>query len=155
MAEVFEAIDMVYGVATALANLGVAHRELGDIDQAVSYGKRAYDLYGSINDLGGEAYALPRLARTVHRQGDNQEALRLCEDALVASRESGDRWAEADALEIRGMILHETGGQAMGASSMLEALSIFEGLDDRRATMLRATLVDAHILAQPYAGDST
>jgi tetratricopeptide (TPR) repeat protein len=155
MAEVFEAIDMVYGIATALANLGVAHRELGDIDQAVSYGQRAYNLYVSINDRGGEAYALPRLARTVRRRGDNQGALRLCEDALVASRESGDRWAEADALEIRGMILHETDGQISGADSLLEALSIFEGLDDRRATMLRETLVDANILAHPSSGDST
>ncbi|NQE86086.1 ATP-binding protein [Nocardia terpenica] len=140
MNDVFAEIDVVYGVATACAHLGDVYRELGDLDRAWYYGRRGCDLFVSMNDRQGQGYALPRLARTARRRGDHAAALALCAEAEAASHETGDRWGEADALEVRGLILRETGDERAAVDALTRALEIFEGLDDRRATRLRAHL---------------
>nr|WP_169748036.1 helix-turn-helix domain-containing protein [Pseudonocardia acaciae] len=134
----FYEVGMAYGVATALANLGDAYRELGDLDQAWTYGNEAHQLYASIEDRQAQGYALVRLARTAHRRGDNATALHLCERALLANRTAEDRWTEADALELRGEILYEVGDDSAGERSLNEALSLFQELDAHRAPAPRA-----------------
>jgi tetratricopeptide (TPR) repeat protein/transcriptional regulator with XRE-family HTH domain len=140
--EVFESIDVAFGVATALANLGDAHRELGELDRAWSCGRRAYELFVSINDRPGQGYALSRMARTARQRGEYGEALGCCEQALLVNREIGDHWEEADVLEIQGTILREMGNESAGRHALAEALSLFEGVDQRRALRLRQQLVD-------------
>ncbi|MFI5781202.1 tetratricopeptide repeat protein [Nocardia sp. NPDC051570] len=140
MTEIFTEIDVVYGVATGCAHLGDAYRELGDLDQAWSYGQRGCDLFVTMGDRQGQGYALTRLARTGRRRGDPAAALALCDEAEVAGRETGDRWGEADALEVRGQTLREVGDEHAATCALTRALEIFEGLDDRRASLLRAQL---------------
>ncbi|WP_245976473.1 ATP-binding protein [Amycolatopsis palatopharyngis] len=140
MVEVFESIDGAFGVATALANLGDAYRELGELDRAWSCGKRAYELYVSIDDRPGQGYALSRMARTAHQRGEHDQALSCCEQALLVNREVGDRWEEADVLEVQGTILREIGNERAGIHSLSEALSLFEVADERRALRLRQQL---------------
>lgn len=145
MVEVFESIDGAFGVATALANLGDAYRELGELDRAWSCGERAYELYVTINDRPGQGYALSRMARTARQRGEHDKALVCCEQALLANREVGDRWEEADVLEIQGTILREIGDARAGNHSLTEALSLFEGVDERRALRLRRQLDSGHL----------
>jgi hypothetical protein len=60
---------------------------------------------------------------------------------VVANRASGDRWGEADALEVRGRLQREVGDDLAAANSLEAALAMFaDGLDERRATLLRAEL---------------
>ncbi|HEX5113638.1 MAG TPA: helix-turn-helix domain-containing protein [Pseudonocardiaceae bacterium] len=144
MADVFGEINMVFGIATAYANLSDAYRELGDLDRAWSTGRRAYELYLSIRDRQGQGYALTRLARTARQRGDRDAALAYCVEAVAANRESGDRWGEADALEVHGRLLRDIGDDLAAAGSLESALAIFaDGLDERRAGLLRAELQDA------------
>jgi tetratricopeptide (TPR) repeat protein/transcriptional regulator with XRE-family HTH domain len=141
MAEVFDEINMVFGVATAYTNLCDAYRELGDLDRAWDIGHKAHELYVSIDDRHGQGYALARLARTAQQRGDRNAALAYCMDAVVANRASGDRWGEADALEVRGRLQREVGDDLAAAKSLEAALAMFaDGLDERRATLLRAEL---------------
>jgi tetratricopeptide (TPR) repeat protein len=141
VAEVFHEIRMVFGVATAYANLSDAYRELGDLDRAWDIGHKAHELYLSINDRHGQGYALARLARTAQLRGNHDAAVAYCTEAVVANRESGDRWGEADALEVRGRLQHEVGDDLAAANSLEAALAIFgAGLDDRRAGLLRTEL---------------
>lgn len=121
MAAVFGEINMVFGVATAYANLGDAYRELGDLDRAWDMGQRAYELYVSIRDRHGQGYALTRLARTAHQQGDQDTALAYCVQAVAANQESGDRWGEADALEERGRLLREAGDTTAATDALHRA----------------------------------
>lgn len=141
MADVFGEINMVFGVATAYANLGDAYRELGDLDRAWATGLWGHELYVSISDRNGQGYASVRLARTAHERGDRDAALAYCAEAVAAAGESGDRWGEADALELRGRLLREAGKERAAADSLEAALAIFaDGLDERRAGLLRAEL---------------
>lgn len=141
MADVFGEIDMVFGVATACANVGDAYRELGDLSAAWDSGKRAYDLFLSINDRHGQGYALTRLARTAQLQGNRAAALAYSSEAVAAGSESGDRWGEADALELRGRILRDAGDEGAAVDSLEAALTIFaNGLDEQRARLLHVEL---------------
>lgn len=140
MADVFTEIDLAFGVAVCYANLGDAYRELGDLDQALVYGQRSIELYASFNDRHGQGYALPRLARTARQSGDHALGLTLCRDAVATARETGDRWIEADALEVRGQILHDAGDTQEAARTLTQALELFAGLDDRRADLIRTQL---------------
>lgn len=140
MAAVFEEIGMVFGVAIAIANLGDAYRELGQLEQAWSYGQRAHALCLSTGDRHAQAYVLPRLARTALALGDQEATLRYCEEAAAACRETGDRWSEADALEVRGLSLAGSGEEQAASAAFVEALTIFDGLDERRAALLRSRL---------------
>ncbi|WP_280445116.1 helix-turn-helix domain-containing protein [Nocardia brasiliensis] len=141
MADSFIGLGENYGVATAYANLGEAYREVGELEQAWVYGQRSVELFNSNHDRQGAGYALSRLARTALHRGDSAVALDLCEQALAANRETGDRWAEADTLDVRGQVLRTSGETQAATRALTAALAIFnDGLDDHRADLLRAQL---------------
>jgi DNA-binding SARP family transcriptional activator/tetratricopeptide (TPR) repeat protein/DNA-binding XRE family transcriptional regulator len=86
------------GEAVTLANLGVAHWEVGRtsadpaglLDQALTYLNQALALHREIGDRHNEADTLRALATTQRDAGNLTAALRLAEEALTLAREAGD-----------------------------------------------------------------
>ena len=68
--------------AYPIGNLGLIHRELGNVDSAEYYSKQALDLFTQLHDLWGVAEAYNNLGFIAIMRGDNAEARTLHTKAL-------------------------------------------------------------------------
>jgi len=131
-------LDNRKGQADASNAIGIAHLNLGELDEAVPALERAVELRRAIGDRRGTAATLNNLGLVESQRGDYAAARASFEESLAIREEIGDREGVANVHNYFGMLEEEQG-------SYREALARF-----RRALELRRELGDERALAESH-----
>lgn len=132
-----------------LGCLGIAHRDLGQIDQAVDWHQRALDLACELGDLYTEKTCFRNLGSDYVAIGEMETSVRYYRRALVIARKLGDRHDEAYLLNRLGVVLRfEDLNTAVDYHN--EALAIARECGNRR---IEADILGALGLAHSALGD--
>lgn len=121
------------GRADAMNALGIAHHQLGELEQARHYYGRAAELREQIGDERGMATAISNVARLQIMQGDYDGARRQLELALRKLDRLGDRQGVANMHNEIGVLEEEIGNYQAALSRYRDALQLRERLGDQRA----------------------
>lgn len=113
--------------------LGIAHRDLGNWDQAASQFRDAVEIRRRVGDLRGVAGSLNNLATVNALQGDYEGARSRLEESLEISRELGDRAGTAQIHNTLGVFEEERGHYREALEAFRRALAIRRDLGDERA----------------------
>ena len=148
------AVEGRYWIGLALAGLDEsAHpqvaarlwRVLGDL----SSGKRKYDcaqraleLYKSVGDEHGQAWALTNLAGGLYQLGRFEEAGDVNARALVAMRTFGNRLGVAHCLRMQAVILGSRGDVAAARESYAQSLAAYRALGKDEAAVVLGNLAE-------------
>ena len=92
-----------------LGRLGVAHRDLGKLSDAIECNIEALQIAREIGDSEQESRALGHLALAYWDQGNSEEAINYATEALTITRKSGDRLGEAAILTKLGWAYRDLG----------------------------------------------
>ncbi|RSN34521.1 hypothetical protein DL990_12760 [Amycolatopsis sp. WAC 01416] len=126
-----EAVGDRWALATTTANLGVAHVDRGDLDEASACYGEALALFRQIGDGHGETTTLAHSGWAEHYRGNHDDALRDLRQAHAAYVRDGNR--RNAAITDRGIALVLTAlGQPVEAATLAaETLAVFDelGLD--------------------------
>ncbi|MDX8036493.1 tetratricopeptide repeat protein [Lentzea sp. BCCO 10_0856] len=87
-------------IAIADENIGVAHRELGEYDQARRWLEAALEGYGKLEAYKNDPNVLANLAGVAAETGDHEQARVLARRSLEAAREINDVRVEVEALVV-------------------------------------------------------
>lgn len=98
--QIAEATGSTINLAMALEGIGIAYRELGELDEARRYLEAARAGYQEGGAAEGEPNVLFNLAVVAADTGDSERARTLALRSLETAREFGDLRAEADALVV-------------------------------------------------------
>ncbi|MFC9250083.1 NB-ARC domain-containing protein [Amycolatopsis thailandensis] len=128
------------GELAARIEWGTALCEAGDRDRALQQGRLALAGFRANGDSHGLASALAPLARTCRAFGEVDEALACSDEAAQRFHTVGDAWGEADALEIKGLVLADRGHRAAAVDVLTAALTLVETLDEVKADQLRRAI---------------
>jgi CHAT domain-containing protein/tetratricopeptide (TPR) repeat protein len=116
------------GEVITLNNLGSTWRRLGESQKALDFHQQALKLATAIEDRRQEAITRLRIAEAHFDQGDASAALRELGPALAYLKETGLRYAEAQALYLQGSALTQAGRPR-------DALPILQGVLERRQAL--------------------
>jgi tetratricopeptide (TPR) repeat protein len=83
---------------TALGNLGVGFRRLGELARAIEYHEQALAIMRAIGDRRQEGWILVNLGRVFSEMGEAERAIEYHEQALAIMRAIGDRRQEGKVL---------------------------------------------------------
>jgi DNA-binding SARP family transcriptional activator/tetratricopeptide (TPR) repeat protein len=118
------------GVTMALANLGFACGQVGDLDAALSHFGRALEIAERDGARFSVAVVLVDLAH-IHRDLGNAIAAELYERALTANRELGYQYGEAAALSGRAVLEARAGDGTRALADAAEAVELTRRIGDR------------------------
>ncbi|MGI8307094.1 tetratricopeptide repeat protein [Saccharopolyspora hattusasensis] len=138
--EIFQLGGHAFGSAVALAWLGSASYRLGRLQDAADELARAREQFIELGDRAGEAFVLVRLGDAYRAMGQRERALEHLDRGVALRRDLADQWGIADALFVRGQVLHEGGDTAGARSAWRQALEVFDALGDPHAADVRARL---------------
>ncbi|GAA1639773.1 tetratricopeptide repeat protein [Actinoplanes couchii] len=110
-------------MASAVNNLGVAHRKQSRYELAAECCREALALFRQTGDLTGESRALNNLGTIAVQSGDHQEAVDYYERALTLDRRLGDRANEAIVLANLGNHQGRMGRYEVAAEHLEQALT--------------------------------
>lgn len=105
--------------------------DLGQDDAARAAFEEALALWGAIDAPQWTAHGLTQLAFVLYRQGENDTAIDLCEQALKIERSRGDRWSEALTSSTLGQIVRDQADYARAAAWFEASLDAWWALGDR------------------------
>ncbi|WP_018638261.1 AfsR/SARP family transcriptional regulator [Parafrankia elaeagni] len=148
--KIFSEVGNSWGFALTQIELGRAHRNLGDLDQAIACHRHGAAILGDLGDEWGLGLAHIGLAEDHLARGDHASAALVCRRTLALTHGIRDRHTSARALTLLGHSYLKIPDPAAARRSWTEALRIFEDLADPRATQLRvgiATLDAAATIA--------
>jgi DNA-binding SARP family transcriptional activator/tetratricopeptide (TPR) repeat protein len=118
-------------ISMALANLGFAYEQIGELDEALAHFTRALDLA----EQGGAKFSFAVLLGdlgNVHRDRENvAEATAFYERALTANRELGYHYGEAAALSGRALLAAGAGDADQARADATEAVRLTRLIGDR------------------------
>jgi len=117
---------------TALGNLGVAYKNLGDARKAIEYHEQALVIDREIGDRVGEGQDLGNLGTAYYSLGDARKAIEFYEQALVIAREIGDQRGEGAALGNLGNAYADLGDAPKAIEFYEQRLVIAREIGDRR-----------------------
>ncbi|MFE3170067.1 ATP-binding protein [Amycolatopsis sp. NPDC059090] len=122
--------------ATALTDLGTAHRLRGDPGAAMEALTRALQLYTDLGDRRGQAAALTELGSVYRLRGDLRGDLGAAVDALTRALQLytgvGDRRGQGHALTNLGSVYRLRGDPGAAVDALTRALQLYTGVGDRR-----------------------
>ncbi|MFC3453838.1 ATP-binding protein [Amycolatopsis speibonae] len=126
-----EAIGDTWALATTTANLGVAHVDRGDLDEASECYGEALSLFRRIGDGHGETTTLAHSGWAEHYRGNHDSALRDLRLAHTFYVRDGNRRNAAITGRGIALVLTAIGQPAEAAALAIETLSVFDelGLD--------------------------
>ncbi|GAB3726511.1 hypothetical protein GCM10027598_45450 [Amycolatopsis oliviviridis] len=131
-----EEIGDTWALATTTANLGVAHIDRGDLDEASACYGEALALFRRIGDGHGETTTLAHSGWAEHYRGNHDDALRDLRQAHTFFIRDGNRRNAAITGRGIALVLVATGQPAEAAALAIETLSVFDELGlDLDATM--------------------
>ncbi len=117
--------------------------DTGDLAAARDTGTEALARFESLRDISKQGDALRLLGRVAHQRGDHDEADARYAAALAREREAGDRWGEAEILDLLGMLQVDRDEYDVAVASFDLVLEICDELEERllaaRALAHRAT----------------
>ena len=120
------------GRADVLNALGVAWRELGDLQQAEDNYSQASELRQRIGDRRGYATTLRNLAQIRLSRGQQDQAEKTLRAAMELFKSLDDRAGLADTLNDFGVLEEGRGRNTEALARYREALQIRRGVGDRR-----------------------
>lgn len=118
--------------AEAVAQLGIARHEQGDLTAAKALHERALELFRGLSERGGEGRALGSLAILHSDEGRSDDAQIHYEWALSLLRRVGDRRSEAVFLNALGDLHHEQRRSEEARAHYERALAAIREVGDRR-----------------------
>ncbi|QXV57786.1 tetratricopeptide repeat protein [Amycolatopsis sp. TNS106] len=137
--ELFGSAGHEHGEARAANLLSGIHLSLDDLPTALSCARRATALFHELGDDHGHAWAVNNMAAVLAKSGKRAEAIEAFRRAETVRRVI-DRYGLALTLQGLGDVLTEEGEVGEAQEKYLEALEIFDELDDPRATQARSSL---------------
>jgi tetratricopeptide (TPR) repeat protein len=117
--------------ATALDNLGIALREAGRFEEAITTLQRAAKLFRKTGYQRHEGHALIRLGSALVGMRRFEEAITTLQRAAKIFRRTSDRQGEGDALNELGGALKEAGLVEEAITACQDAAAIFRETGDR------------------------
>jgi DNA-binding SARP family transcriptional activator/tetratricopeptide (TPR) repeat protein len=145
----FRDLHDVIGQAAALAGLGLAGRESGNLSEAVHFLNQAAALLEALDDANGIGYVHRIRATVLLEQGQDELAQRDLERSLDAYRRSGSRRGTAYTLRSLGVLHRGRGEHAEALRACAEAADIFRDLGDE---LMHSYAVRSHATAQLRMG---
>ena len=118
------------GVTMALANLGFACGQVGELDAALRHVGRALEIAERDGARFSVAVVLVDLAH-IHRDRGDAEAAAFYERALTANREVGYQYGEAAALSGRAVLEARAGDGTRAPADAAEAVELTRRIGDR------------------------
>ncbi|MEV4146777.1 BTAD domain-containing putative transcriptional regulator [Amycolatopsis sp. NPDC049691] len=118
------------GVTMALANLGFACGQVGELDAALRHFGRALEIAERDGARFSVAVVLVDLAH-IHRDRGDAEAAAFYERALTANREVGYQYGEAAALSGRAVLEARAGDGTRAPADAAEAVELTRRIGDR------------------------
>lgn len=115
---------------SALNNLGIAHKVLGDARKAAELHERALAIAREIRDRRGEGVCLGNLGVAYNGMGEPHKAIEYFEQHLVIARENGDRHGEASALGNLGIAHRHLGDASKAIEHYKQDLAIRREIGD-------------------------
>ncbi len=115
----------------AVNNLGMALREAGRVEEAITAHQDAAAIFRETGDRHSEGDALGNLGLALREAGRLEEAITACQDAAAIFRETGDRQSEGIALGNLGVALREAGRLEEAITAHQDAAAIFWVTADR------------------------
>ena len=143
--EIGVAIEDRLGIASALAAMGDADRQLGNAAAAIDEFSGAAAIFEAIGDKSGELGAVRGVVRSHLAAGDTVTARHIADELLAVAVERNRRSDEARALALLAEIDTAEGNVDVAVQRLGQALGIATDLADRR--LEGATLV---ALARAY-----
>jgi diguanylate cyclase (GGDEF)-like protein len=142
--------------SVTLHNLGRAHENLREWDEAQASFQESYDISRQLSYPRGEAYALRGMAAVKNAKGDPTGALQTLEQAMALQRQTPDARLNAQIQLARGVALHRLRQLPASAEALQSALAVFrqaDSLSELRATYgeLAAVLSDMGNWREGYA----
>jgi CHAT domain-containing protein len=121
----------------------------GDLNGARKIYVEELDLKRSHN-LGSTAPVLLNVALMTARLNDYEAALKEAESASAAAGREDDSKTLANSLNIKGQVFRQLGRTADAEAAFNEALSVFDGFDQRAAVRVRVNLADLYWRRSEY-----
>jgi len=115
---------------SALNNLGIAHKVLGDAPKAAELHEQALAIAREIGDRCGEGVSLGNLGVAYNGMGEPHKAIEYFEQHLVIARESDDRHGEASALGNLGIAHRQLGDASKAIEYYKQDLAIRREIGD-------------------------
>jgi len=115
-----------------LGNLGIAYKDLGEMDKAIEHQTAALVISREIGDRRGEGNDLGNLGTAYAILGEMDKAIEHYTAALVISREIGDRRGEGNRLGNLGIAYARLGEMDKAIEHHTAALVIAREIGDRR-----------------------
>jgi diguanylate cyclase (GGDEF)-like protein len=142
--------------SVTLHNLGRAHENLREWDEAQASFQESYDISRQLSYPRGEAYALRGMAAVRNAKGDPTGALQTLEQAMALQRQTPDARLNAQIQLARGIALHRLRQLPASAEALQSALAVFrqaDSLSELRTTYgeLAAVLSDMGNWREGYA----
>jgi tetratricopeptide (TPR) repeat protein len=126
-------LDLPGDEETFLIKLGLAYRDLGQVDRAIEYYKQVLTPNRGIVDQQVKATALGNLGVAYYDLGQLEQAIVYHEDALILDREIGDRQGEGKDLGNLGAAYLGLGQMDKVIEFTEQALAIAREIRDRRS----------------------
>jgi tetratricopeptide (TPR) repeat protein len=124
-------IRNIPGQASALASLGVAHRQAGKLAQAQDDFSESLTLYHQLGDRRGQAGLLIEICIVQRLTGQTSHALERLTEALNLYRATGDRHGQAAALAELGSTQRQAGEFRQAGECLNQALLLYRELSNR------------------------
>jgi diguanylate cyclase (GGDEF)-like protein len=112
-----------------LHNLGRAHENLLEWDEAAAAFEESYAISRDLGYPRGEAYALRGIAAVANAKGDPHRALATLESAATFQRQTPDARLNAQIQLARGIALHQLERLPESVAALEEALAVFREAD--------------------------
>jgi tetratricopeptide (TPR) repeat protein len=119
--------------STALGNLGVAYRQLGEPRKAIQYYEQQLEIARQIGDRRSEGHALVNMGLAYSGLGEPRKAIEYFEQVLEIARQIGDRRSEGHALGSLGLAYKQLGEPSKAIQYYEQRLEIARQIGDRRA----------------------
>jgi tetratricopeptide (TPR) repeat protein len=110
--------------SAALGNLGLAYRDLGQMEQAIAYHQQALAIHREIGDRQGEAHQLGNLGIAHSILGQEEAGIEYFRQALAIYREIGHRRGEAGQLGNLALAFRAVGQVEQAIAYQQQALAI-------------------------------
>lgn len=117
---------------TVLADMGVLHHHLRDMEKARDCYEQALAIHRGLGERRAVGRALGNLGALLHDLKSFEQALVNYQRALGIFRETGDRRAEGLFLTNIGVLHHERGERADAERHLTQALALLDEVGDRR-----------------------
>ncbi len=117
--------------AVAVNQVGKQHYHLGDLDDALFYFERSYDIFAEINSSNGKGTVLNNKAQIYQDKGDYKEAISCLDQALKLQRSINNKSGVGNILNNLSQVYHDKGDYDTAQSYLEEALKIHQEQGDK------------------------